>query len=124
MYRIDFHNEGRTAAAVSGRAAKRLRGGPKRVTLILVVEERDILRVRKAVIQSGNEHIEILRCMPVRGASKVRMAITLDPSTLDDTVLRIMRAIGSGEFGQVRVSSFEFAPGDRHERSLTPRLIR
>jgi hypothetical protein len=84
--------------------ASRPTGGPDlrqhRLSLALVVHECDLLRVRKAVIQSAAGKVEIVRCVPIRKSTKIRLTIELEAGALDATFDRIMQSIESGEFGR------------------------
>jgi hypothetical protein len=74
---------------------------PHRVSLPVVVDERDVLRVRKAVIQNANGNVEIVRCVPIRKSTKVRLTIELRAGVLDEIIQRIMQSIEAGQFGRV-----------------------
>jgi hypothetical protein len=74
---------------------------PHRLSLPLVVDERDVLRVRKAVIQSAGGKVEIVRCVPIRKSTKVRLTIELQAGALDETIHRIMQSIEAGELGRI-----------------------
>jgi hypothetical protein len=72
-----------------------------RLSLPLVVDERDVLRVRRAVIQNAGGTIEIVRCTPIRKSTKVRLTIELQAGALDETIHRIMQSIEAGELGPI-----------------------
>jgi hypothetical protein len=72
-----------------------------RLSLPLVVDERDVLRVRKAVIQSAGGTVEIVRCAPIRNSTKVRLTIELQAGALDETIRRVMQSIEAGELGRI-----------------------
>jgi hypothetical protein len=72
-----------------------------RLSLPLVVDERDVLRVRRAVIQSAGGKVEIVRCVPIRKSTKVRLTIELQADALDETIQRIMQSIEAGELGRI-----------------------
>jgi hypothetical protein len=72
-----------------------------RLSLPLVVEERDILRVRRTVIQNAGDNVENVRCVPIRNSTKVRLTIELRAATLDEAMHHIMQAIEAGELGRV-----------------------
>jgi hypothetical protein len=74
------------------------------LSLPLLVDERDVLRVRRAVIQSADGKVEIVRCVPIRKTTKVRLTIELQAGALDETFYRIMRSIESGEFGRIGIA--------------------
>ena len=72
-----------------------------RLALPLVVEERDVLRVRRAVIQSAGSNVEIVRCTPIHKSTKVRLIIELRAGALDETIRRILQSIETGELGRI-----------------------
>jgi len=72
-----------------------------RLSLPLVVDERDVLRVRRAVIQSAGGKVEIVRCVPIRKTTKVRLTIELQAGALDETIRCIMQSIEAGELGRI-----------------------
>jgi len=72
-----------------------------RLSLPLVVDERDVLRVRKAVIQSAGGKVEIVRCVPIRSSTKVRLTIELQAGALDETIRCILQSIEAGELGRI-----------------------
>ena len=67
----------------------------------LVVDERDVLRVRRAVIQSAGGKVEIVRCTPIHKSTNVRLTIELQAGALDETIRRILQSIEAGEFGRI-----------------------
>jgi len=71
------------------------------LSLPLVVDERDVLRVRRAVIQSAGGKVEIVRCAPVRNSTKVRLTIELQAGALGETIQRILQSIKAGELGRI-----------------------
>ena len=72
-----------------------------RLSLPLVVDERDVLRVRRAVIQSAGGKVEIVRCVPIRNSTNARLTIELQAGALDETIQRIMQSIKAGELGRI-----------------------
>jgi hypothetical protein len=72
-----------------------------RLSLPLVVDERNVLRVRKAVIQNADGKVEIVRCVPIRNSTKVRLTIEFQARALDETINRIMQSIKAGELGRI-----------------------
>src|SRR5471030_105253 len=72
-----------------------------RLSLPLVVDECDVLRVRRAVIQSAGGKVEIVRCVPIRNSTKVRLTIELRAGAIDETIQRIMQSIKAGELGRI-----------------------
>jgi hypothetical protein len=91
----------RTSAAHAIRFTHTADPREHRLILPLVVEERDVLRVRKAVIQSASGAVEIVRCVPIRNSTKVRLSIELQAGALDETIRRVMQSIEAGELGRV-----------------------
>jgi hypothetical protein len=73
----------------------------RRLTLPLVVDERDVLRVRKAAIQNSGGRVEIVRCVPIRKSTKVRLTIEFQAGALEETMHHVMRSIAAGEFGRI-----------------------
>jgi hypothetical protein len=75
-----------------------------RLCLPLVVDERDVLRVRRAVIQNAGGKVEIVRCVPIRNSTKVRLSIELQAGALDETINRILQSIEAGELGRIALA--------------------
>jgi hypothetical protein len=75
-----------------------------RLTLPLVVDECDVLRVRKAVIKSAGGKVGIVRCVPISNSRKARLTIELQAGALDETVYRIMQSIEAGELGRLSLA--------------------
>jgi hypothetical protein len=75
-----------------------------RLILPLVVNERDVLRVRRAVIQSAGGKVEVVRCAPIRNSAKVRLTVELQAGALDETIQRILQSIKEGEIGRIRLA--------------------
>jgi hypothetical protein len=71
------------------------------LSLPLVVDQRDVLRVRRAVIQSAGGKVDIVRCVPIRKSTKVRLTIELQAGEIADTLHGIMQSIEAGEFGRI-----------------------
>ena len=91
----------RACVAHAYRAARAPDSRQHRLSLPLLVDERDVLRVRRAVIQSAGGKVEIVRCEPIRKSTKVRLTIELQAGALDDIIQRIMQSIEAGELGRV-----------------------
>ena len=91
----------RATAAHAVRPARAPDPRQHRLSLPLVVDERDVLRVRRAVIQSAGGKVEIVRCLPIRKSTKVRLTIELQAGALDETIGRILQSIEAGELGRV-----------------------
>jgi hypothetical protein len=96
VIRSSFLGECTSGAHTPPRAAD-----PRRLALPLVVDERDVLRVRRAVIRSAGEKVEIVRCVPLRKSTKVRLIIELQAGALDETIRRILQSIEAGELGRI-----------------------
>ena len=91
----------RASAAQANRPSRTPDSRQQRLSLPLVVDERDVLRVRRAVIQSAGGKVEIVRCVPIRKSTKVRLIIELQAGALDETIRRILQSIEAGEFGRI-----------------------
>jgi hypothetical protein len=91
----------RAAIAHADRPAHGAEPRQHRLSLPLVVDERDVLRVRRAVIQTAGGMVEIVRCAPIRKTTKVRLTIELQAGALDETIQRILQSIKAGEFGRI-----------------------
>ena len=91
----------RAGVAHTNRATRVSDARQHTLCLPLLVDERDILRVRRAVIQSAGGKVEIVRCVPIRKSTKVRLIIELQAGALDETIQRIMQSIEAGEFGRI-----------------------
>ena len=90
--------------AAIARAVHPARGAEPRergLSLPVVVEERDVLRVRRAVIQTTGGMVEIVRCVPIRKTTKVRLIIEFQAGALDEVLRRILQSIEAGELGRV-----------------------
>ena len=91
----------RANAAHAVRPARAPDSRQHRLSLPLVVAERDVLRVRRAVIQSAGGKVEIVRCVPIRRSTKVRLTIELQARALDETIRSILQSIEAGELGRI-----------------------
>ena len=91
----------RASAAHSNRRALAPDTGQHRLSLPLVVDECEVLRVRKAVVQSAGGKLEIVRCALIRNSRKVRLTIALQAGAFDETMRRIMQSIEAGELGRL-----------------------
>ena len=94
----------RASAAHAVRPARAPDARQHRLSVPLVVDERDVLRVRRAVIQSAGGKVEIVRCVPIRKSTKVRLTIELQADALDETIQRIMQSIEAGELGRLSLA--------------------
>jgi hypothetical protein len=72
-----------------------------RLSLPVVVDERDVLQVRRAVIRTAGGMVEIVRCVPIHKTTKVRLTIELQAGALAETIQRIMQSIKAGELGRI-----------------------
>jgi hypothetical protein len=91
----------RATAAHANRPTRAPDPRQHRLSLPVVVDERDVLRVRKAVIQNAGGNVEIVRCVPIRNSTKVRLTIELQAGARDETIHRIMQSIEAGELGRI-----------------------
>lgn len=71
------------------------------LSLFVIVEGIDILKARRAIVQSGDTHVEVMRCVPIPHSSRVRLIVELDEAALGETLLRITCSLQSGEIGRV-----------------------
>jgi hypothetical protein len=99
---MSFHSlVQRASAAHANRSPRAFDPRQHRLILPLVVNERDVLRVRRAVIQSAGGKVEIVRCAPIRNSKKVRLTVELQASALDETIQHILQSIKEGELGRI-----------------------
>ena len=91
----------RASAKHANRSTRAPDASEHRLFLPLVVDERDVLRVRRAVIQNAGGMVEIVRCLPIRKSTKVRLTIELQAGALDETIGRILQSIEAGELGRI-----------------------
>jgi hypothetical protein len=75
------------------------RGG--RLSLFVIVEASDVLNARRAIVQSGDAHVEVMRCVPIPHSSRVRLIVELDESAFGEALLRITGSLQRGELGRV-----------------------
>jgi len=94
----------RAALAHADRPAHGAEPRQHRLSLPLVVDERDVLQVRRAVIQSAGGMVEIVRCVPIRKTMRVRLIIELQAGALAETIQGIMQSIKAGELGRVALA--------------------
>jgi hypothetical protein len=100
-----FHSLAQHAsAAQANRPTRAFDPRQHRLTLPLVVDERDVLRVRRAVIQSAGGKVEMVRCVPIRNSAKVRLTVDLQAGVLDETIQRIMQSIEPGELRRIGIA--------------------
>jgi len=74
-----------------------------RVTLILTVEDTDILKARWAILHACGDAVETLQCTRIRGTSRVRLRVHLEDRVAAQTVQHVMHCLTAGEFGRVVV---------------------
>jgi hypothetical protein len=91
----------RITVAHANRPARAPDARQHRLCLPLVADERDVLRVRRAVIQNAGGKVEIVRCVPIRNSTKVRLSIELQAGALEETIQRILQSIKEGELGRI-----------------------
>ncbi|HYA46513.1 MAG TPA: hypothetical protein VEF92_03080 [Burkholderiales bacterium] len=87
--------------ATKRRANRQQDSGDGRLALFVIVEGGDVLKARRAIVQSGEAHVEVMRCMPVPHSSQVRLIVELDEAALGETLLRITGSLQKGELGRV-----------------------
>ena len=87
------------AAGVSGERQRKYRSG--RLSLLVIVEATDVLNARRAIVQSGDAHVEVMRCVPIPHSSQVRLIVELDEAALGEALLRITGSLRKGELGRV-----------------------
>jgi hypothetical protein len=68
-------------------------------SLSVTVESSQLLRVRRAIVQSGCEPVGIVKAVPLAGGTKVRLLIALRPESVQRVMDSIMRSVSAGEFG-------------------------
>jgi len=73
----------------------------QKAVLSVTVESTDVLRVRRAVFQSGGKSVGILKAAPVPHSSKVRLFVGTQTGARESVMSAIMRSVGAGEFGHV-----------------------
>jgi hypothetical protein len=83
------------------RAGQQHDSGGGRFSLLVIVEASDVLNARRAIVQSADAHIEVMRCVPVPQSSRVRLIVELDEAALGETLLRITASLRRGELGRV-----------------------
>jgi hypothetical protein len=84
------------------RNAERLRTPANgRLSLYVVVDGSEVLNARRAIVQSGDVHVELMRCVPIPHSSQVRLIVELDKAALGETLLRITGSLQQAELGRV-----------------------
>ena len=73
----------------------------QKAALSVTVESTEVLRVRKAVFQSGGKSVGILKVTPVPHSSRVRLFVGTQANAVGLIMTAIMRAVGVCEFGRV-----------------------
>lgn len=86
---------------IPARKAETPRPSSGRLSLYVVVEGSDVLNARRAIVQSGDTHVEVMRCVPVPHSSQVRLIVELDEVALGDALLRITASLQKAELGRV-----------------------
>ena len=72
-----------------------------RICLPVVVEERDVLRMRRALIQSGGGAVEVIRAARIPRSTRVRLCVQMERIALERTMLAVINALDCAEFGKV-----------------------
>jgi hypothetical protein len=93
--------EKRRERVAAMRRARRHDSGGGRLSLSVIVEGSDVLNARRAIVQSGDAHVEVMRCVPMPNSSRVRLIVELDEAALGETLLRITGSLQRGELGRV-----------------------
>lgn len=75
--------------------------GDHKAVLSVTVESTDVLRVRRAIFQTGGGSVGILKTAPVPHSSRVRVFIGMKLGVLESIMTAIMRSVGACEFGRV-----------------------
>ncbi len=70
-----------------------------KICLPIVVEERDVLRLRRALIQSGA--VDVIRAARIPGSTKVRLSVLMARFSLERTMLAVIGSLERAEFGRV-----------------------
>jgi hypothetical protein len=65
--------------------------------LCITVDSCDVLRVRRAIVQSGLHPIGIVKAAPIAGGTRVRMLIALDPQLIRPVEEAIAKALAPRE---------------------------
>jgi hypothetical protein len=96
-----MEKRGERVLAETARAGRRYDSGHGRLSLLVIVEAVDLLKARRAIVQSADAHVEVMRCIPIRHSSRVRLIVELDEAALGQTLLRITGSLQEGELGRV-----------------------
>jgi hypothetical protein len=72
-----------------------------RLSLYVVVDGSEVLNARRAIVQSGDAHVELMRCVPIPHSSQVRLIVELDEAALGEALLRISGSLQKAELGRV-----------------------
>jgi hypothetical protein len=73
----------------------------QKAALSVTVESTDVLRVRKAVFQSGGKSVGILKVTPVPHSSRVRLFVGTRADAVDLIMTAIMGSVSACEFGRI-----------------------
>jgi hypothetical protein len=94
----------RVARAAEQAAAARSRHAvPVRdslAALSLKVESRDVLKVRKAVVQSGAPSAQVMECRRVPHSSYCRLRVCCDRKWTGVIMRSVMQTVSAAEFGR------------------------
>jgi len=85
----------------TGRTGRRHDSRDGRLSLLVIVEATDVLKARRAIVQSADVHVEVMRSIPIPHSSRVRLIVELDEAALGETLLRITGSLQRGELGRV-----------------------
>jgi hypothetical protein len=76
------------------------RAGEEQAVLSLRVESRDVLNVRKALVQSSAPHARILECRRVPHSTRSQVRLCCDRKWTGVIMRNIMQTISAAEFGR------------------------
>lgn len=75
--------------------------GEQKAVISVTVESIDVLRVRRAVFQSGGKSVGVLKVAPVPHSSRVRVFIGMKLGAVESIMTAIMRSVTACEFGRI-----------------------
>lgn len=82
--------------------ANRRLTGEETLTVQLLVEAGDTLRVRRAIVSMLQSDIDILSVAPVPRDTRVRLTIRFKRGAREQLLAALMKTVESGEFGMIR----------------------
>jgi hypothetical protein len=72
----------------------RERGG----SLCVTVDTSQLLRVRRAIVTCGCEHVGIVKAAPLACGTRVRLLVAVPPKAVQRVMESIRQAVGESEF--------------------------